>query len=102
MNENIGCGIPGEKFKMASNMPISTITLESDRMFFINKLKIGKLNEMKKTDLKYKIEVYEDHAVIEGPIMGYLLKFIIDLCKEEGFNGIKGIGEGKFQLVKNV
>lgn len=52
-------------------------------------------------DLKYSIEVYEDHAIINGWIDADVLKLLLVLCEKEGFKGIVS-NEGKkgLKLVK--
>ena len=53
------------------------------------------------TEPKYSIEVYEDHAIITGWLTSDILKFMIRLCKEEGFTHlVPNDGKQGFKLVR--
>lgn len=55
---------------------------------------------MLKSNFKYSIEVYEDHAKINGWLPSHILILLIKLCKKEGFD-IMTYGEnGGFKLIK--
>lgn len=54
-------------------------------------------------NLKYSIEVYEDHAIILGWLAPEVLVLLTRLCKKEGFTHITSNQDGKgFKLVKNI
>lgn len=52
--------------------------------------------------LQYSLEVYEDHALISGPIAFDVLAILMKFCKVEGFTHLTVRPDGKpgFMLVK--
>jgi hypothetical protein len=52
--------------------------------------------------MKYSIEVYEDHAIIRGPLSADVLLLLTRLCKKEGFTHMTGYGENAFKLFRKT
>lgn len=50
---------------------------------------------------RYSIDVYEDHALIEGCLTSESLALVIKLCQEEGFDYLtSGDEHVKFKLIR--
>lgn len=51
--------------------------------------------------LKYSIEVYDDHAIIQGLLSSDILTLLTRLCRKEGFTHLtKNNEKPGFKLVK--
>lgn len=55
---------------------------------------------MKEGNLKYSLEVYEDHALIKGWLDSNMLTLLVKVCKKHGFTHLAQNGDGGFKLVK--
>jgi hypothetical protein len=55
---------------------------------------------MDENDLKYSIEVYENHAIIKDKLCSDALIVLINLCAQEGFTHLKCHEEEFFKFVK--
>ena len=54
------------------------------------------------SELKFSIEVYEDHAIIYGMLTADILTLLIRLCKKYGYTHLAPNGDNQgFKLVKN-
>lgn len=51
--------------------------------------------------MKYSIAVYDDHAIITGPLSPETLMILMRLCKNEGFTHMTSNPEGPgFKLIR--
>lgn len=51
--------------------------------------------------MKYRIEVYEDHAILKGSLSAETLLLLVELCKNEGFTHLTHTDDHSgFKLIK--